>query len=135
MLGGPQGRSWTGVENVHAGIRSPDRPARRESVPRGLAAGETTAGVIGEPLFDSQLRLGAVFTARALATTLPLVQILLVAVSVEVDCAWSCSSTSHTLRCSDHFAIYSVSLNFLDKVSGCSDGGLVDSNGRMICGL
>jgi len=38
-------------------------------------------------VFDSQLRLGNFFTVRALATSLPLVQILLVAVSVEVDCA------------------------------------------------
>ena len=38
-------------------------------------------------MFDSQLRLGTVFTARAMTSALPLVQILPVAVSVEVDCA------------------------------------------------
>ena len=40
MLGGPPGPVWTGAENVaQTGIRSPDRPAHRESVPKGLAAG------------------------------------------------------------------------------------------------
>ena len=34
-LGGPQGRVWTGAENlVPTGIRSPDRPARSESLYR-----------------------------------------------------------------------------------------------------
>ena len=34
-LGGPQGLVWTGAENVtHTGIRSPDRPARSQSLYR-----------------------------------------------------------------------------------------------------
>jgi hypothetical protein len=50
-LGGPQGQSWTGVENfTPTGIRSPDRPARSQSLYRlssgfgGLVVSMLTSG-------------------------------------------------------------------------------------------
>jgi hypothetical protein len=57
-------------------------------------------------VFDSQLRLGTVFAARALATAVSLVQI---AVSVEVDCAQSCSSTANTCRNHAHLGTETTS--------------------------